>query len=198
MIVYNNDTHEVAQQQDPARKKAAGRIPVVQIIVLVLLALVTIWLFEIRDQLAQYSHLGYTGIFLFTLASNATLFFPIPGPLAAMAGGSLFDPIFVALVAATGATLGEMTGYLAGVSGKHLIEPKPRLARIKAWMERYGLIPVVVLAAIPNRFFDCAGILAGALHIPIAQFLLATWAGKLAKFLAFAFLGANLASQLGS
>jgi uncharacterized membrane protein YdjX (TVP38/TMEM64 family) len=198
MMVYKNSAHEVAQQQGPASKKTAGKAPVAQIIVLALLVLVTIWLIEIRDQLAHYGSLGYTGIFLFTLASNATLFFPVPGPLAAMAGGSLFNPILVALVAATGATLGEMTGYVAGVSGKQLIEPKPRLARVKAWMERYGLIPVVVLAAVPNPFFDCAGIMAGALRIPIPQFLLATWAGKLAKFLAFAYLGANLASHLGS
>jgi uncharacterized membrane protein YdjX (TVP38/TMEM64 family) len=189
---------EAPQGQGPAHKKAAGKARVAQIIVLVSLVLVTIWLFTIRDQLTQYSELGYTGIFLFTLASNATLIFPLPGPLAALAGGSLFDPVIVAVVAASGATLGEMTGYLAGFTGKHLVEPRPRLVQIKTWIERYRLVPIFVLAAVPNPFFDLAGVLAGMLRIPLTHFLLVTWAGKLAKFLAFAFLGAKLVVRLGS
>ena len=58
-------------------------------------------------------------------------------------------------------------------------------------MDKFGLWALFVLAAIPNPFFDLAGIVAGATEVPIYKYLIVVWFGKLIKFSAFAYLGAN-------
>jgi uncharacterized membrane protein YdjX (TVP38/TMEM64 family) len=54
---------------------------------------------------------------------------------------------------------------------------------------RRGGPAVLVLAFIPNPFFDVAGAAAGALRMPIARFLVWVWVGKLLKMLLFAYAG---------
>ena len=56
-------------------------------------------------------------------------------------------------------------------------------------MKRWGPLAVFVLAFIPNPAFDIAGITAGALHMPVWQFLLAAWLGKSLRFILLAALG---------
>jgi len=64
-----------------------------------------------------------------------------------------------------------------------------RLQRIEGWMQKYGLVTLFVLAAIPNPAFDLGGIVAGATKIPVWKYLLAVGLGKAVKFFFFAFLG---------
>jgi uncharacterized membrane protein YdjX (TVP38/TMEM64 family) len=65
-------------------------------------------------------------------------------------------------------------------------------------MRRFGLWVILALSVIPNPLFDLAGIAAGALKIPLYQFLLVCWLGKTVKTTAFALGGgALLASVLG-
>jgi membrane protein YqaA with SNARE-associated domain len=99
----------------------------------------------------------------------------------------------VGVIAAAGAAIGELTGYLAGVAGQAVIENRQMHERLERLMRRYGLLAIFVLAAIPNPFFDVAGIIAGALRFPVQHFLLSAWAGKTVKFLAIAYLGAGTA-----
>jgi uncharacterized membrane protein YdjX (TVP38/TMEM64 family) len=49
---------------------------------------------------------------------------------------------------------------------------------------------ILLLAFIPNPFFDLAGAAAGALRMPLRKFLLWVWIGKFLKMLAFAYAGA--------
>ena len=44
-----------------------------------------------------------------------------------------------------------------------------------------------VVSLIPNPIFDVVGISAGALRYPIWRFLAVVWAGKVFKFLVFAY-----------
>ncbi|HEX8684364.1 MAG TPA: VTT domain-containing protein, partial [Ardenticatenaceae bacterium] len=122
--------------------------------------------------------------------------FPAPTLLTAYAGGSLYDPVLVGIVASAGATLGELTGYLAGASGRTVLEDHALYQRIKGLMERRGWLTLFVLAAIPNPLFDVAGFMAGALRLPVVKFLAVTWMGKLLKFWLVAFLGARSVSFL--
>jgi membrane protein DedA with SNARE-associated domain len=46
-----------------------------------------------------------------------------------------------------------------------------------------------LLSAIPNPFFDIAGIAAGIAKMPIRTFLLFTWIGQMIKMLLFALAG---------
>jgi len=154
---------------------------------------ITALIFIFRDQLRHLSAYGYLGIFLISLVGNATVILPVPTFLAAFAGGSVFHPILVGVIAAAGAAIGELTGYLAGVAGQAVVENRQMYDRLEQLMRRYGLLAVFVLAATPNPFFDVAGIISGALRLPVHHFLISAWAGKTVKFLAIAYLGAGSA-----
>jgi membrane protein DedA with SNARE-associated domain len=49
---------------------------------------------------------------------------------------------------------------------------------------------ILVLSAIPNPFFDLAGIAAGVAKIPIGKFLFFCWIGQLIEMTMFAYAGA--------
>jgi uncharacterized membrane protein YdjX (TVP38/TMEM64 family) len=103
--------------------------------------------------------------------------------------GGVFHPIGVALAAGSGAALGELTGYLAGFSGRGVAARAPVFERMAAWTMRNGGWAVMLMAFIPNPFFDVAGAAAGALRMPIVKFLAWAWAGKVLKMLLFAYAG---------
>jgi uncharacterized membrane protein YdjX (TVP38/TMEM64 family) len=56
-------------------------------------------------------------------------------------------------------------------------------------MKRNGNLTVLLLAAMPNPFFDLTGIAAGALKMPIPRFLFWCFIGISIKMTVFAFLG---------
>jgi uncharacterized membrane protein YdjX (TVP38/TMEM64 family) len=133
--------------------------------------------------------LGYPGIFLVSMLANATLILPIPGVLFTSAMGAVFNPFWVAVAAGSGASIGEISGYLAGFSGQGIVERTKWSDRIESWMRKYGGITIFVMALIPNPLFDVAGITAGALKMPFYQFFLFCLLGKVLKMMAFAYGG---------
>lgn len=153
--------------------------------------LISVLIFLNRDKLGNLESYGYLGIFLMSVLGNATIVLPIPVILIAFLGGGIFNPLIVGVVNALGATIGELLGYMAGLSGRGLIKEGKRIQKVKNWMNKYGLWALFVLAVIPNPLFDLAGIVAGATRIPIYKYLIVVWLGKLIKFLAFSFLGAG-------
>lgn len=148
------------------------------------------FLFFIREQAAQFAHYGYPGIFIVALISNATVLLPAPGAAVIFAMGSIFHPFGVGLVAGLGGALGELSGYLAGFSGQALVERMDIYERIQPWVKKHGTLAIFGLAAIPNPFFDLAGIAAGIAKMPLLHFLLACLAGQIIKMTAFAYAGA--------
>src|SRR3990172_11548407 len=70
-----------------------------------------------QEQLAALQALGYPGIFLVSLAANATIILPAPAILMVFAMGAHLSPIWLGLAAGSGAALGELSGYLAGYGG---------------------------------------------------------------------------------
>jgi uncharacterized membrane protein YdjX (TVP38/TMEM64 family) len=103
--------------------------------------------------------------------------------------GSLFDPALVAVTAATGGAIGELTGYLAGYSGQAAVEKAAAFKRVLPTVRRYGGWAVLVLAALPNPLFDLAGIAAGIVKMPLWRFLWFCWLGQLLKMSVVAFAG---------
>jgi uncharacterized membrane protein YdjX (TVP38/TMEM64 family) len=95
----------------------------------------------------------------------------------------------VGVVAGTGGALGELSGYLAGFSGQAVVERTNIYNRIKPWVDKYGGWAILVLSAIPNPFFDIAGVAAGIAKMPMRTFLLFTWIGQIIKMSLFAFAG---------
>ncbi|MBU0998316.1 VTT domain-containing protein [Patescibacteria group bacterium] len=153
--------------------------------------LITIIVYLFRNKLTILGTFGYFGIFLLSILGNATIILPLPSILTAYLGGGIFNPFWVGIIAALGATIGELTGYLAGYGGRTIIEDPKKLEKIESWMKKYGLWTIFVLAVIPNPLFDLAGIASGMLKVPVWKYFLVTWAGKTIKFLGFSYLGAG-------
>lgn len=158
---------------------------------------ISITVFIFRDKFIDLKGYGYLGIFLISILGNATIILPVPVILTAFIGGSIFNPILVGIVTALGASIGELTGYLAGAAGQVVIEKDIRMERIRRWMHKYGIVVLFILAVIPNPVFDLAGIVAGATKIPVWKYLIVVFVGKLVKFIGISYLGAGSAAVLG-
>lgn len=159
--------------------------------VLALLAVIgiTVFIFSIRDKVDQFKEYGYLGVFLVALLANATVLLPAPGIAIIYAMGAVFNPFGVGLAAGTGGAIGELSGYLAGFSGQAVIERTDVYNRIHPWVDKYGGWAIMILSAIPNPFFDVAGIAAGIAKMRLRTFLLSTWVGQLIKMTLFALAG---------
>jgi membrane protein YqaA with SNARE-associated domain len=166
---------------------------------LLIVIAITVYVFSIRDQAQELAKYGYPGIFLLSILANATVILPAPGILFVFAMGAVFNPVGVAIAAGLGAALGELSGYLAGFSGQAIVERAEIYERVRGWMEKHrrlSYVAILVLAFVPNPFFDLAGIAAGTLRIPVANFLFFCAIGKILKMLMFAFAGAGSAEWL--
>jgi membrane protein YqaA with SNARE-associated domain len=154
----------------------------------------TIYLYLHRSQLSNLQGYGYPGIFVVSLITNASLFMPVPGVIITSAMGAIFNPFWVAIAAGSGSAVGEMTGYLAGYSGQGVVSKAGIYEKIVGWMKKYGDVTILVLAIIPNPFFDGAGIIAGMLKMPAYRFFLWCLLGKIIKMLFFAYGGSAISS----
>jgi uncharacterized membrane protein YdjX (TVP38/TMEM64 family) len=172
------------------RKKSGVGVVLLRILALAAVIGITVYIYSIRERVDEFAAYGYPGIFLIMLMANATVILPAPGVAVVFAMGSVFNPILVALAAGTGGAIGELSGYLAGFSGQAVVENTQIYDRITPWVQKYGVWAILVLSAIPNPFFDLAGIAAGVAKIPVWKFLLFCWVGQLIKMTMFAFAGA--------
>lgn len=163
-----------------------------RIVLLLIILSITALLIIFRDQVKNFEHYGYPGIFLISILSNATLIFPVPGVMFTSAMGAVFNPLGVALASGMGAAIGELTGYLAGYSGQVIIEQREWYEQLTKYMQKYGGWTILVMAFIPNPVFDLAGMAAGMLKMPVGRFLLWCAAGKILKMLFFSYTGASI------
>ncbi|GMR09896.1 MAG: hypothetical protein BMS9Abin28_0717 [Anaerolineae bacterium] len=177
-------------RQDGELRQYDWRTTALRLLALMAVIAITVAGYLLRDEIKNFEALGYPGIFLISLMTNATVVLPAPGFIITMIAGSIFNPILVAVAAAAGAALGELTGYLAGYSGRGVFERAPSYDRLEELMKEYGGWVILVLAATPNPIFDIAGAAAGALRMPVAAFLIWAFAGKMIKMLAIAYAGA--------
>ncbi len=163
-----------------------------RIALLVAVMAFSILLLVYRDQIQHLEAYGYPGIFLLSILTNATVLIPLPGVVFTSAMGAVFNPFWVAIAAGSGAMLGELSGYMAGVGGQVWLSNLNWYKRLEIWIKKYNHWPIILLAFIPNPLFDMAGFIAGAGKVPLWKFLLFTWIGKVAKMLLFAYLGAGI------
>ncbi len=144
----------------------------------------------LQDIRSTVRDIGYPAVFLISFLSSASVFLPLPGPLVALVGGSILSPVPVALLAALGAALGELTSYAVGYGGHAVAQNARPYKTVSGWMRKRGWPILFLLAAIPNPVFDAAGIAAGVLRYPVWLFFVVVLAGQIVKFMAFAFAGA--------
>lgn len=165
----------------------AGRI-----LSLIIVIIITIFVYLVSDQAKNLAVYGYPGIFVISFLAYATVFLPAPGILAVSMMGTTLVPWAVGLAAGAGAALGEITGYLAGYSSQPVVQRVKIYEKMVEWLKNNGALAILVFSAIPNPFFDITGAAAGALKMPIKKFMFWTWVGETIKMLAFAYGGGAL------
>lgn len=168
----------------------AWALALLRILAILTVVAVSVLIFSIRDRVQEFAAWGYPGIFLIALLANATVFLPAPGVAIVFAMGHLFNPLLVGLAAGTGGALGELSGFLAGFGGQAVVERTEIYNRILPWVKKYGGSAILILSAIPNPFFDLAGLAAGVSKMGLARFLFFCWIGQCIKMTAFAYAGA--------
>jgi len=150
---------------------------------------ITAGIFLFRERIAEFEHYGYLGAFLISLTCNATIILPAPGLLVLLALGSTLNPVAVGLAGGVGAALGELSGYLAGYTGRAAIENQRLYPRVESWMRRNGSVTIFIFTLLPFFPFDLAGIAAGALRFPLWKFFLICWSGRTLAYILVIFLG---------
>lgn len=161
-----------------------------------LLSVVLIYLaFRFQTRLTHFRSLGLLGIFLINLIASSTIFLPAPGIASVVAGGVIFPPILVGLVAALGASVGDMLSYILGRSGGHVVLNHTEKVWYKKFHEifgKYGDIIIFLFAFIPNPVFDAIGIIAGISEYSPIRFFVIMFLGRLCRNILLAFIGAKL------
>lgn len=145
------------------------------------------WLLEpVKDDLQQYEWLAYLVVFGVALAANMTIVAPVYlfMPIMVSAAG-FYNPYLIALSAALGGSLGEMSGYFAGAVGKKIVfsDYPEAYEKISAWVDKYGALAIFFLALQPILPFDVAGMVAGATKMRATKFWIACFLGKFPKYL---------------
>ena len=140
----------------------------------------------LRDQLTP-TQAGYGGVALASLIASAGLIIPVPALGAVCAASVFLNPALLGLVAGTSESVGELTGYFLGYSGRDMLRRSRLYNRLEPLVRRRGWLPLFLVSLVPNPIFDIVGIAAGALRYPILGFLGIVWAGKTLKFMTFAY-----------
>jgi membrane protein DedA with SNARE-associated domain len=200
------DTNSVKEQSSnlqpsnlPTFKPATNfSVSISRVLAILAVIGISVYVFSIRERASEFAAFGYPGIFLIALMANATVFLPAPGVAVIYAMGSIFNPLGVGLAAGAGGALGELSGYLAGFSGQAIIEHADIYERISPYVKKYGGWTILILAAIPNPFFDIAGVAAGIVKMPMWKFLLFCFIGQIIKMTLFAYAGRYSINWLAS
>jgi membrane protein YqaA with SNARE-associated domain len=149
-----------------------------------------------RDYFRHASSLGLLGLFIINFISSVGFFVSGPAFLTVIAGGNLYPPLLVALIASFGACLGDMLGFAFGYSGRKLTKKKIDRYKVVKFLEKYfnrhGELVIFILAIIPNPFFDVVGILAGVVNYPLIKFFVIMFVGRFLRYWLLAGFGSNL------
>jgi len=143
------------------------------------------------DRVDQLEGYGYLGAFIISLTLNATVILPAGNILIISVFGAVpaLSPVVVGLVGGAGAAIGEISGYMAGYSGRGLAQRSKMYNRVEGWMRKWGTLTIFIMALVPF-VFDLAGIAAGVLRFPFWKFLLLCWLGRTLLYIGAALVGA--------
>lgn len=133
---------------------------------------------------------GYVGIFIVSLITASTIFFPLPGDALIFLAGSTFNPLLTSICASLGSTIGELTAYYIGFAGKGItdVDKKKRFKRYKKWFDKHGflLIPIFAFTPLP---MDIIGIICGSLEYNKKKFFVGVLLGKIPRYVILAYAG---------
>jgi membrane protein YqaA with SNARE-associated domain len=182
----------------PIQRPGPGRLvkPVLGLVLVAAIAVAAVCTLGDADrrqalELMLQSPMGLVGLFALSVLSSATLLLPVPGVALTILAATVADPIVVGIVAGLGQTVGELTGYMAGASGGAILGNRIASSRMASWMRRRGALTLFLLGLIPNPAFDVAGMLAGALRLPVMTFVAAAGCGKVVRNVVIAWAAAR-------
>jgi len=128
---------------------------------------------------------GYTSIWFLAFIGAALLFVPA-GALAAVCVAATpaadLNPLLIGVIAGSAEAVGELTGYLAGMSGKRVFDRNRFYLRFKNLFSRYAGLMLFFGSIVPNPLFDIMGIAAGSILYPVRRFVLIVFVAKSIKF----------------
>lgn len=139
---------------------------------------------------------GYPILWVISGLRASSVILPIPGGGLTIAAGAIMDPLWgipvpiaVGVTAGSAESLGEFTGYWAGLNGGKLMEGRRLYELIRRWIRKAPFPTMFVMAFMPSPVFDVAGIAAGAARVPIRIFYPAILLGKIGRGIAMAAVG---------
>jgi uncharacterized membrane protein YdjX (TVP38/TMEM64 family) len=131
---------------------------------------------------------GYPMLWVISLIRASAVLVPIPTPGLTLGAGAVMDPVWgipaplmVGLTVGTAESIGEFTGYAAGMSGGRLLEGKSLYEKVRASIQKRAYTTMFVLALAPSPVFDVGGIAAGAARLPIRVFYPPVLVGKIIR-----------------
>jgi membrane protein YqaA with SNARE-associated domain len=173
-------------------------------IALVVLSLGLVYLLQFLQKglhlhLFRFSWLTYLIVLVTSFIFNLTIMVPVPLATAIMIAASQYwNPVVIALFAAIGGTLGEISGYYAGYFGKSwaTMDNLPGYKRVQVWIHKYGALAISFLAFQPVIPFDIGGFIAGCARMPLLKFLLFLFIGKFPKYLIICYIALGVLKSI--
>jgi len=131
---------------------------------------------------------GYPMLWVISGLRASSVILPIPGSGLTIAAGAIMDPLWgipvpiaVGVTAGSAESLGEFTGYWAGVNGGKLMEGRRLYELVRRWILKAPFPTMFVMSFMPSPVFDIAGLAAGAARVPIRIFFPAVLMGKILR-----------------
>ncbi|OGN92033.1 MAG: hypothetical protein A2Z75_02880, partial [Chloroflexi bacterium RBG_13_50_10] len=131
-----------------------------------------------RGWVEEIAHWGYLGCFIINVVASGTLAMPGFGIVITFTLGGVLQPALVGIVAGIGETLGALSAYFMGYSGRGLFGGGngSLCARFGEVVDRHGSKAVFLMASVCNPVYYPFAVFLGMLRFGLIGFLLATWA----------------------
>ena len=140
---------------------------------------------------------GYLGIFVISLLGALSIFFPIPYTVVIFALGGLeiggawvFEPLWIAVAAGLGSSIGEFSGYMLGLGGRRAIigRYKKKMEFLVKAFDKFGPIMIFLFALTPFPD-DLLFIPLGVMRYSVVRAFIPALAGKLLMNFIIAYSG---------
>lgn len=121
------------------------KLAIAFIALIVVSFLLAYWFKKLADSLHlpldRYAFLAYLVVFVVALIANLTVMAPVPIAISIMITvAQSWNPLLAALAAATGGSIGELSGYYAGYAGRKIAIASDFVGfnRVESWIDRWG------------------------------------------------------------
>ncbi|MGV3756486.1 MAG: TVP38/TMEM64 family protein [Verrucomicrobiota bacterium] len=158
------------------------------------LLLFTDWRSGLQSILKQVESFGIWAPVVFVLLYVLACVLLIPGSILTLGAGALFGVVKGSLIVSLAATLGATAAFLVGrhfartwVKGK--LAAHPKFAAIDQAVSRNGWQTVLLTRLSPAFPFTLLNYACGITHVPLKEYVLASWLGMLPGTVVFVYLG---------